>query len=74
MGVVSLFAMYREGNTFMVALEKDEAGVVSDDLISKMRNYVLYWNDCGAIEIVHLSLGGQKRALVYCYVHVMKTG
>ena len=29
MGVGQLFSMYFEGNTFMVALEKDEAGMVS---------------------------------------------
>ena len=28
-GVLSLFTMYKEKNIFMVALEKDKAGVVS---------------------------------------------
>ena len=29
MGFVTLYGMYIEGGTFMVALEKDEAGLVS---------------------------------------------
>ena len=29
MGVLTLFSMFKEGTTFMVAREKDEAGVVS---------------------------------------------
>ena len=29
MGFVTLYGMYVEGGTFMVALEKDEAGLVS---------------------------------------------
>ncbi len=29
MGVLTLFTIYQEDNTFMLALEKDKAGVVS---------------------------------------------
>ena len=31
MCVLTVFSLYVEGNTFMVALEKDKAGVVSDN-------------------------------------------
>lgn len=32
MGVLTLFSMYREGNTFLVALQKDKAGVGADNV------------------------------------------
>ena len=62
MGVLTLFTMYKEDNTVMVALEKDEAGVVSHAYLALITKLLLR-----SVEVLVKTLYQPSSGICVCF-------